>query len=916
MSTYTFLSYVRQGVAAAIDGAPSAASPSATVTLNTGTAINVPIRLYRPGDITGIDPRVVVRTEPRNLVTDFAPNYLSFVEFDRPDFPWLFTPPSTPPPLMPWICLVVVPKDKVPRPESPSRDALPVLTCPIRELPDLSEAWAWAHAQLLRLPGESVEQVLRDAPDRNVSRLLSPRRLDANRAYYACIVPTFRAGLAAAGLIDAPSDGDATPAWSSGPPGGGAAADLIKLPVYYFWEFATAAEGDFEDLVRRLEKGVLVRDVGNREMALSAAAPEFQDGGPTGLEGALMSPSLERREWPDREGRAFVAALERAIEAEPRAAGEPVLGPPIYGAAHAGVTSLSPAAPPWLRELNLDPRYRVAAGLGVRVVQEQQEHLMASAWEQLGEIRQANQVLHQAQLARVAGERTHAKRFAPLAAVAPARVLQVTAPVLTRVVRDGATMAHALRRSSLPIASLSPAFRRASRPHGPIARRMPRPPVSARMIDHLANGDFIIDAAPARPGLVTLDVVLAGTGPRAPTALGDFTGTAIRRRRLPPSGPSTTRPAGRGGGQPAATADSRFRDAAAAHQDKLLSLAETAPPPAPRRIDVGDHSATLLRRLKPSETLPARIGDRIRRPPNAPPPADPLAPIMASPQFPQPMYQPLRDLGHEFVLPGLDRVPPNTVAEIAVNRRFIEAYLAGLNHEMARELLWREFPTDLRATYFHRFWDPAPGSSTGEDITDVHTWSGTLGGHEAEPSAELLVLVVRGDVMKRYPGAIVYMAKAKWSSNGAGRYVNTEERHPLFRGALDPDFVFVGFHLSAAFARGTGDCEDASHDRSAEPGWYLVIQEQPTELRFGLDEKPNADPPPLLESWYGLTWAHAGADVTHLRVAGPLKDVALPLKEGASELFKWGADAATMAGILLQPPVRLLIHACTLLPTG
>src|SRR3990172_7636263 len=243
-----------------------------------------------------------------------------------------------------------------------------------------------------------------------------------------------------------------------------------------------------------------------------------------------------------------------------------------------------------------------------------------------------------------AGERTHAKRFAPLAAVAQARVLQVTAPVLTRVVRDGATMAHALRRSSLPIASLSPAFRRASRPHGPIARRMPRPPVSARMIDHLANGDFIIDAAPARPGLVTLDVVLAGTGPRAPTALGDFTGTAIRRRRLPPSGPSTTRPAGRGGGEPAATADSRFRDAAAAHQDKLLSLAETAPPPAPTPIDVGDHSAPLLRRLKPSETLPARIGDRIRRPPNAPPPADPLAPIMASPQFPQPMYQPLRHL--------------------------------------------------------------------------------------------------------------------------------------------------------------------------------------------------------------------------------------------------------------------------------
>ena len=31
--------------------------------------------------------------------------------------------------------------------------------------------------------------------------------------------------------------------------------------------------------------------------------------------------------------------------------------------------------------------------------------------------------------------------------------------------------------------------------------------------------------------------------------------------------------------------------------------------------------------------------------------------------------------------------------------------MVGLNHEMARELLWREYPTDQRGSYFRQFWD-------------------------------------------------------------------------------------------------------------------------------------------------------------------------------------------------------------------
>ena len=64
------------------------------------------------GDIIGIDPREIIRTEPRNLTPDFPPYLFPFIEFDRPDFPWLFTPgkPDTDGCLRPWVVLVVVPK--------------------------------------------------------------------------------------------------------------------------------------------------------------------------------------------------------------------------------------------------------------------------------------------------------------------------------------------------------------------------------------------------------------------------------------------------------------------------------------------------------------------------------------------------------------------------------------------------------------------------------------------------------------------------------------------------------------------------------------------------------------------------------------------------------------------------------------
>ena len=105
---------------------------------------------------------------------------------------------------------------------------LPVLeiTAPARpdhELPDLSESWAWAHAQIAgsQRDAGSLKQSLAGDPALTVSRLLCPRRLDPLTDYLACVVPAFMLGCKAGlGLPIEPADEQPplglAPAWVVG----------------------------------------------------------------------------------------------------------------------------------------------------------------------------------------------------------------------------------------------------------------------------------------------------------------------------------------------------------------------------------------------------------------------------------------------------------------------------------------------------------------------------------------------------------------------------------------------------------------------------------------------------------------------------------------------------------------------------
>jgi hypothetical protein len=332
---------------------------------------------------------------------------------------------------------------------------------------------------------------------------------------------------------------------------------------------------------------------------------------------------------------------------------------------------------------------------------------------------------------------------------------------------------------------------------------------------------------------------------------------------------------------------------------------------------------------------------------------------MAAPAFLQPMYVPLRDLSPSYFLPGVESVPANSLGLLETNHAFIEAYMVGLNHEMARQLLWNGYPTDQRGSYFRQFWDvsayvPQPGDPTDptqlaellKDIPPINTWplAVPLGQHpnRTDIVQNNLVLLVRGELFKRYPNAIVYAGKATLNAQGERVLDDTTELYPLFRGTLSPDMTFLGFNLTAADARG---------GTTASPeGYFFVFQEQPSEPRFGLE--PTAPTDPVTE-WADLAWTNfaigggspalklpfanrSQSDVMSnspwrlasrvfslVKAAVQLPDFLAPtstpkavaITSGSADAGSgWGVNSAQTAYVLLRLPFRVLIHADLMLP--
>jgi hypothetical protein len=436
-ASLSFLPWVRQGAPAAITTADTlgshqsaVASVAVALTLNGTPVPAISVRLRGPADVIGIDTNQVVRTDPRPGTSDFEPNCFPSIEFDRADFPWLFTPAGANAngQLRPWLCLVVVQKQAGMTLASTPDAPLPTLPIPAMELPDLKDCWAWAHAQVAANDSSqaAVAEALNGRPELSLSRLVCPRILAPATDYIACVVPTFDVGRQAGlGLPILDADlASLAPAWSFPPasPDPVPPPDPVLLPVYYHWEFRTGQGGDFESLARRLTPTV-PEGLGKRPIDISHPGFPASDATTAELEGALLPipPTGDQptNTAPDPIPLQFKIELagiinepSRTEAADPNA--DPLLAPPIYGRWHAGSASVTPDGATWLDQLNLDPRWRVAAAFGTQVIQKHQEALMASAWEQAADLATANQRLRQFQLSMAVGEVLHERHFSAL----------------------------------------------------------------------------------------------------------------------------------------------------------------------------------------------------------------------------------------------------------------------------------------------------------------------------------------------------------------------------------------------------------------------------------------------------------------------------------------------------------------------
>jgi hypothetical protein len=955
--------------------------------------------------VAAIDGRVVIRTTPHAGEHDAEPNYFVAVEFAQADFPWRYTPARADARgrLRPWLVLAVVARNEIVDEAPPSAGRLPALTiASAAALPRLSQSWAWGHTQIEAFDAsqETAAGIVREQPHRMRARLLAPRRLQRNTAYRALLVPAFERGRRA-GLgetLDDTIDGLA-PAWADG------AVD-IRLPVYYEWSFQTGAKGDFEQLASRLRARAVDGALGLSDMDVRTPDPALPaaSAAPLAFEGALVSPKMVSTPWPQTERSRFVTALAGLLN-QPTdnlssTGGEATVAPPLWGRWHAATDRLSDAPgaePQWFHDLNADPRWRVAAGLGAEIVRRNDQQLMAAAWDQVEGLKEANSTLRFAQLSRETSAKIHQKHFARLETGA---FLMVTAPLQARFTASSVTMREALARTPIPTGALDGRMRRALRPRGASAKRLRRAAATASPMSNPAAGAARPASGPAaavtpqasllarlnsgeararppRPtphGMISTDKLRDAAGTRRPprglpgvltTIFAPFTRGNERRRQLhdaaiaatatpdmiktvaPSSSfaPALATAEGRGH-TPVASADLRpgtvaARAAIEAFRTAYADLAADINPapksgPVLKPADLSALAHTLLAKMDPRKTIVAGFEGRLTVADwvNWSFEEDPLEPVMAAPEFDMPMYEPLRDYGQSWLMPGIGAIPPDTVTLVVSNRRFIEAYMAGLSHEMARELLYHEYPTDQRGTYFRQFWDVrgvlGPGGAPIDpeklrDIERIHRWKAAQGlgansGREQPPREGHLVFLIKGELLRRYPNTFVYAVKAR--VDAGARTLGEEEHYPVFEGRLDPDIVFFGFDLMASDVIGDSD-------PTKDQGWYFVLQEQPTEPIFGLDAAKDDQFAGRPASWNELNWAHLARDDTALAGLGyidldaELPDTSIVAQATGDPPLAWhadnglgpaGANSSDIAHITLQRPFRVAIHGSDMLP--
>jgi len=835
--------------------------------------------LRGPGDILGISPNMIARIEPLPGTHDFEPNYFPYLEFVDPDLPWRYSLDVVSAGTVmahPWLILIVLSAKEIEEMQAENiqvisalSDRRQFLSVRGKYLPNLEEAWATAHAHFSGL-NQPIETFLDSQPSRHCSRLFCLRQLAPETQYAAFLVPTYRASVEAAFGLDQ-KDAGKNKAWAA--PG---ESDIIKLPIYFSWSFFTSESGDFEQLARNLKPtAVDPKKVGTRAVdANLVRSTANQDLTCYFLrEGALAAPGYAVN--PENKKSLLITgsmlnSLNESLEVRPEeevseeVEDDPLINLPVYGQYFRRTTEVKApensqwAGPtPWIHELNLHFRNRVAAAFGTTVVQQNQDQYMRECWAQVGDIREANERRRRTQAGYLISKSLEARHLKPLS---DERFLLISNPFHAQFsVEDKGrqiSVKKAMDDSGIPSGLVSATFRRVAN------RRVGITQVKATEVFEQAKAGIQVWQLQriAQPSVINVPLIFA-----------NVLNQVLATDRIKAASKEPVIPV-----QPVDISDN-FR----AKFDIKKTLADKL-------------NAVLV--FNPGNTL------------NIPEDFDP---VMAYPKIKEAMYKGLAALSKDYVLPGVENIESNGVTLCEENRRFIEAHLVGLNHEMGRELVWRNFPTDQRGTIFSFFWDPVVANNPPPDIKEIHRWQNQLGANKENVGvAANLALVIKGDLIRRYPSTIVYALKIApkgnfWSKaypNNNPPMSGDQLINPIFRAQVGADILCVGFPFSLTNVQ--GPAQDGEY--------YFILQENQDLPRFGFDvagskrikesmgcQNQQIDLNDL--SWSDVTVDGAGY-LTNFGQAPLARDSARP------------TTSATIAYETYQQPIRVAIHSSELLP--
>jgi hypothetical protein len=924
-STYTFLPWLRTGIGARLTQS-SAGAGRASVQLKLhiegdGTirrTVNRSIELYGPGDILGVSIRAIVRTVPRPGTRDFESNFLAAIDFYDEDFPWRYSPAApNANRVAPWLWLLTLDKtefDLMP----PLESGLPVVRLhpgvAQAALPKPNQTWAWAHAHVnfnvvenqnsqLEAVLQRLESELAKNPNLGCSRLLCPRRLKPETEYAAFLIPTFEKGrLAGLGadlsLIDSTNSLQA--AWASPQ-----AFLPDHFPIYYQWSFSTMPGPDFEGLAQKIEpvtrSQLLAAGIGT-PLTMDIRSPgwgvKHGDPSPTVVlptvfrlpdsppdaEFPAPAPSKDAA-WADslaqllnlsvqmQEGDAAFQQQNPIYQDAATIGNDPVVTPPLYGSWYVPPAKVEKGKmkTDWFHQMNLHPALRVVGGAGAEVIRDNQEDYMERAWEQCDEIGETNRFIKIAQLSSNVGMALFSKH---LKASLDSLSVQTTSNQQVRALRLAS-----MTRSAKVIASQAPSAQARSlissgavkmfRPNGALMTRLPPPlPPTGGGTAKFWLQDLRLKVV---EGMIFVPPVFD---------VVQLTNTAVLNPNLPVILIAVQ---GLNG--------NKINSALETH--KAYFLPNIIP-----LISQPTVSQTISERLRPDFAIAKKV--RARLPEAVPPsaPTDDVGLLRVAPDFPEPMFDALAAQSLDLIMPGLDKFPVNRCGLFESSQTFIEAYLVGLNHEMAREMLWREFPADLRQTFFRQFWDKrdTPASTalstaagSFKDIRPIAEWGKPTpfgdASHRLGASTSLLFFVLRGDLLRKYPNTVVFMQPA--IRNPSGRVPDETQplKMPVASARLAQDIFFLGFDVPKGDAIGN----------TQKAGWYIGLQERPGDIHFGLDQSGATSPAEA-------NWENADT------LPGQCLDLEKP-----KPLFAGLRHAADVAVLFYQQPFVVLVHASKML---